>query len=73
MLKTLCFNKCSMNYFYIIPSLYIKYNFYRLKPVDPSLAASEARQMLSPEIVGPASLVHALTVLGPLPLFHNIT
>ena len=45
--KSLCLNKCSMKYLFIIPSLSMKYNFYCWKPVDLSLAASEARQMLS--------------------------
>ena len=40
-------NKYSIKYLFIIPSLSIKYNFHRWKPVDPPLAASEVRQMLS--------------------------
>ena len=45
--KTLCLNKCSMKYLFIIHSKSIKYNFHRWKRGDPPLAASEVRQMLS--------------------------
>ena len=40
-------NKCSIKYLFIIPSLTTKYNFHCWNPVDPPLAESEVRQMLS--------------------------
>ena len=36
-----------MKYLLKILSLFVKYNVYRRKPVDPPLAAFEVRQMLS--------------------------
>ena len=47
MLKRLCLNKRCIKYIYTILSLFIEYKFYRWKPVDPPLAASEDRQILS--------------------------